>query len=195
MSHRSPHVVVIAGPNGSEKSTAAPDLLRDYLQINDFVNADVIAQGLSGFNSETVALEAGRIMLQRLKHLASRNTDFAFETTLASRTYAPWLRQLRKDGYHVHLLFLWLASEDMAVARVASRVAQGGHDIPEDVIRRRYQAGLSNFFSLYRPVVDEWRIYDNSGFDGYELVAEESVEYSLRIQKAEIWNTLKETYE
>lgn len=139
------HVVVIAGANGSGKSTAAPDLLRDYLEISEFVNADVIAQGLSGFNVDTVALEAGRIMLQRLRHLATQQVNFAFETTLASRTYARWLTQLRDDGYRVHLSFLWLPSEEMAVARVASRVERGGHDIPEDVIRRRYHAGLKNF--------------------------------------------------
>ena len=195
MSTDSRHVVVIAGPNGSGKSTAAPDLLRDYLQISEFVNADVIAQGLSGFNADAVALEAGRIMLQRLRQLATQQVNFAFETTLASRTYARWLTQLRDDGYRVHLIFLWLPSEEMAVARVASRVERGGHDIPEDVIRRRYHAGLKNFFSLYRPVVDEWRVYDNSGLDGYDLVAVESVEDSLRVQQAEIWNRLVETYE
>ncbi len=194
MSKTAPRVIVIAGPNGSGKSTAAPDLLRDYLQISEFVNADVIAQGLSGFNSDAMALGAGRIMLQRLKQLASQKSDFAFETTLATRTYARWLSQLRQDGYRVHLVFLWLPSEEMAVARVASRDQRGGHDIPEDVIRRRYHAGLRNFFSLYRPVVDEWRVYDNSGLDGYDLIAEESLRDSLHIQQAEIWNTLVETY-
>lgn len=194
MSESAPNVVVIAGPNGSGKSTAAPALLRDYLGITEFVNADVIAQGLSGFGSENVALRAGRIMLDRLKELAAEEVDFAFETTLASRTFATWLKDLQQAGYRTHLLFLWLPSAEMAVARVRSRVQRGGHDVPEDVVRRRYESGLRNFFSLYRPLVYAWRMYDNSSREGYSLIATESKDDSLFIEQETIWNPLVETY-
>ncbi len=194
MSEAAPNVVVIAGPNGSGKSTAAPALLRDYLGVIEFVNADVIAQGLSGFGAEHVALRAGRVMLERLRDLAAEEADFAFETTLASRTFAPWLGQLQQLGYRVHLLFLWLPAPEMAVARVASRVEIGGHDIPRDVIYRRYFAGLRNFFSLYRPLVDAWRMYDNSSRTGYELIAWQAEGNTLHVEQEVIWRQLVETY-
>jgi len=190
-----PNVVVIAGPNGSGKSTAAPALLRDYLGIGEFVNADVIARGLSGFASENVALQAGRVMLDRLKELASGKRDFAFETTLASRTFAPWLVELKRSGYQAHLLFLWLPSAEMAIARVASRVQRGGHHVPDDVIRRRYDAGLRNFFRLYLPIIDTWRLFDNSGSAGYELIAQESGGESLHIENQSVWDALSEKYQ
>ena len=154
INEQSPNVVVVAGPNGSGKSTAAPALFRDYLGITEFVNADVIAQGLSGFAAENAAMQAGRVMLERLRELARRNADFAFETTLASRTFAPRLEELRDAGYRTHLLFLWLPSPEMAVARVASRVQQGGHNVPDDIVIRRYHAGLRNSSRPYVPIVD-----------------------------------------
>jgi predicted ABC-type ATPase len=194
MSSCAPNVVLIAGPNGSGKSTAAPALLRDYLGITEFVNADVIAQGLSGFGSENVAMKAGRIMLDRMKELAAAEADFAFETTLASRTFAPWMEELRQAGYCAHLLFLWLPSAEMAVARVRSRVQRGGHDVPEDVVRRRYGAGLRNFFSLYRPLVNAWRMYDNSSREGYTLIASESGGDPLHIEQSGIWNSIVGAY-
>ncbi len=195
MTSNSPNVVVIAGPNGSGKSTAAPTLLRDYLGLVEFVNADVIAQGLSGFGSEQVSLQAGRIMLKRLTDLATRQADFAFETTLASRSFAPRLRQLQADGYRVHLLFLWLPSPEMAIARVASRVQRGGHHVPDEVVRRRYDAGLTNFFSMYRPFVDEWRIFDNSDGGGYEQIAQESRTGELQIENTAVWQRIEEQYQ
>jgi predicted ABC-type ATPase len=146
-----PHVFVIAGPNGAGKSTAAPALLRDLLGVAEYVNADLIAQGLSAFDPQSVAFQAGRVMLGRLRQLAARRRHFAFETTLATRGYLPWLRTLRADGFAFDLAFLWLPSPEMAVARVAERVCRGGHDVPEAVIRRRYARGLQNFFRLYRP--------------------------------------------
>lgn len=194
MSGTQPNAVIVAGPNGSGKSTAAPALLRDYLGITEFVNADVIAQGLSGFGSENVAMQAGRVMLDRLKELASRDADFAFETTLASRSFAPWLVELKRSGYQAHLLFLWLPSAEMAIARVASRVQRGGHHVAADVVSRRYDAGLRNFFRLYRPIVDTWRLFDNSGSEGYELIAQESSGESLHVENPDIWNELLEKY-
>jgi predicted ABC-type ATPase len=128
-SHR-PSVVILAGPNGAGKSTVAPALLHGALAVNEFVNADVIASGLSAFDPESAAIAAGRVMLSRIRELASQRVNFAFETTLASRSFAPWLRQLATSGYAVHLVYLWLPSADFAVERVAERVRAGGHNVP-----------------------------------------------------------------
>jgi predicted ABC-type ATPase len=157
-----PAIVVLAGPNGAGKSTAAPFLLRDALAVTEFVNADRIAQGLSAFNPDAVAMEAGRLMLARLEELARRRATFAFETTLASRSFAAWLRARRDEGYEVHLVFLWLPDPEAAVRRVAERVARGGHNVAHDVVRRRYKAGLRNFFALYQGLTTAWRMYDTS---------------------------------
>ncbi len=155
-----PDVVVIAGPNGAGKSTLAPALLRDTLHIFEYVNADTIAEGLSAFAPEDASFDAGRVMLGRLHDLAEEGKDFAFETTLASRHYAGWLEGLKTGGYRVSLTFLWLRSVDMAIERVAERVRSGGHSIPEETIRRRYERGLKNLFELYIPVTNAWRIFN-----------------------------------
>ena len=157
-----PLVVVIAGPNGAGKSTTSQRLLRGALAVNEFVNADTIAQGLSAFKPESVAIAAGRLMLARLRTLAEDRVSFAFETTLAGRNFAPWLEGLRGSGYRVHLTFFSLSSPDLAVQRVAERVRRGGHHVPEDVVRRRFTAGLRNFFVLYQHVADTWEMFDNS---------------------------------
>jgi predicted ABC-type ATPase len=143
-----PNVIVIAGPNGAGKSTLAPALLRDTLHIPDFVNADTIAEGLSAFAPEDASFEAGRVMLGRLKELAEAKKEFAFETTLATRFYAEWIGRLKSDGYHANLVFLWLDTVDLAIERVAARVRSGGHSIPEETIRRRFDRGLNNLFEL-----------------------------------------------
>lgn len=163
--------MILAGPNGAGKSTAAPDLLQDALSVNEFVNADVIARGLSAFDPDSAAIAAGRVMLARLHDLADQRASFAFETTLASRSFAPWLRDLRASGYAVHLFFLWLPSADLAVQRVAQRVTAGGHHLPEDTVRRRYHTGIRNFFTLYQPFATSWALYDCSGPKA-KLVAE-----------------------
>ena len=194
MNQQSPNVVVVAGPNGSGKSTAAPSLLRDYLGITEFVNADIIAQGLSAFGSENVAMQAGRVMLERLENLAGEQLDFAFETTLASRSFAPWLQKLRTAGYRAHLLFLWLPTPEMAVARVASRVQQGGHNVPEDVVIRRYHAGLRNLLRLYRPIVDAWMVFDNSRSEGYELIAAGRKGAEIVVTNKAIWKSIEKEY-
>ena len=133
-----PQVVVLGGSNGAGKTTASRAVLRDVYQIGTFVNADFIAQGLNGFDPQTVALQAGRLMLNRLQELADEQQDFAFETTLSGKTYAPWLRKLRAAGYRVALLYYWLESADLAIARVATRVRRGGHHVPDDTVRQRW---------------------------------------------------------
>jgi predicted ABC-type ATPase len=190
-----PLVVVVAGANGSGKSTTAPHLLRDALKVTEFVNADPIAAGLSAFRPESVAIAAGRIMLSRMRQLATARENFAFETTLASRSLAPWLAELRCRGYDVHLLFLWLPSAELAASRVAERVRLGGHDIPTDTVRRRYRAGLRNFFRLYLPLANGWQLFDNSASGLPRRIAAGEGKKLRVIDDAEIWHRLKETYD
>ncbi len=166
-----PTVIVLGGSNGAGKTTASRSVLAETLNTMTFVNADIIAQGLSGFHPESVAIEAGRIMLQRLHALAAERANFAFETTLSGRYYAVWLRGLREDGYAVHLVYFWLASADVAVLRVAERVRAGGHDVPEATVRQRYHRSVQNFFRLYRPVASTWQVYDNSEYGRPRLIA------------------------
>jgi predicted ABC-type ATPase len=162
MSEAAPQVIIIAGPNGAGKTTLAPFLLRDKLGVLEYVNADPIALGLSGFDPASVALQAGRVMLNRLHELAEQRKTFAFETTLAAKHYAGWIKKLRNEGYAFQLMFLWLRSADLAVERVRERVRAGGHDVAEQIIRRRYDSGLKNFWRLYQPLADAWSVYDNS---------------------------------
>jgi predicted ABC-type ATPase len=190
-----PLLVVVAGPNGSGKSTAAPRLLRDALAVREFVNADPIAAGLSAFRPESVAIAAARIMLARVRALAAAQTDFAFETTLASRSFAHWLAGLQRNGYHVHLVFLWLRSAELAVTRVAERVRLGGHDVPAAVVRRRYQAGLINFFQLYLPLANSWQLFDNSDPPGPRPVAAGEGSAVRMIGDGETWRRLKERFD
>jgi predicted ABC-type ATPase len=156
-------IVIIAGPNGAGKTTFAQEFLPLEAGCPDFVNADLIARGLSPFAPEKAAFEAGRIMLDLITRKVARGENFAFETTLSGRNYANRIPRWRKAGYHVKLIFLSLPSADLAVARVRARVAQGGHRVPEDVIRRRFSSGLVNFHAIYRPLADSWILYDNSG--------------------------------
>lgn len=156
-------VIIIAGPNGAGKTTFAREFLPNEAGCPVFVNADLIAAGLSPFAPERAAIQAGRLMLQELdRHFAARGS-FAFETTLSGRAYLRAIERWQAAGYRVKLIFLKLASADEAVARVAQRVKQGGHNIPEPVIRRRFVAGVENFEQNYAPIVDAWALYDNSG--------------------------------
>jgi predicted ABC-type ATPase len=157
-----PDIFVIAGPNGAGKSTSARSILPDFLDCSEFVNADDIARGLSAFRPEGVALLAGRLMWKRLNQLARQRESFAFETTLSSKTFVPWLRQRQSEGFDVHLLYLWLPSPDLAIARVAARVRAGGHSVPETDIRRRYWRGRDNLLELFMPLASTWEVYDNS---------------------------------
>jgi predicted ABC-type ATPase len=158
-----PNVYIVAGPNGAGKSTFARLFLPDYADCREFVNADLIAAGLSPFNPESVAIEAGRIMLERIGTLSRARADFGFETTLAGRGIAPLLKDLRTEGYRAHLFFLWLPNPELALTRVRDRVLAGGHRIPEETVRRRFTRGLSNLFGLYKPLLDSLLLLDNSG--------------------------------
>ena len=188
MPSKKPNLIVIAGPNGAGKSTTAPSLLKGILEVTEFVNADLIAQGLSGFRPEGAVFHAGRIMLERIHYLARKRVDFAFETTLASRTFAPWIAELLETGYVFHLLFLWLPDEDFAVARVSERVRMGGHDVLEETVRRRYRAGLRNFFHFYQTLTNTWRFYNNSDPSGPRFISAGSGRRCDVIKDIEIWD-------
>jgi predicted ABC-type ATPase len=185
-----PHVAVIAGPNGAGKSTVAPVLLGGHPGIVNFVNADVIARGLSALDPESVAIQAGRIMLDRLNELARQRADFAFETTLASRSFAPWLTRLIEDGYVLELVYLWIGDPDLCVARVASRVQAGGHYVADDIVRRRYAGGLRNFFSLYRCLAEIWQFHDNSDVERRRLIAKGEHDVTQVVHDEQLWQEI-----
>jgi len=161
--NRSPILYVVAGPNGAGKTTFAKRFLPHYARCLDFINPDLIAGGLSPFAPERVRLEAGRLMLMRMHQYASAGRSFAIETTLAGRSYLPMFKRLKARSYSMHLFYLWLPSVDLAIQRVADRVRQGGHNIPESDIRRRFSKSLHNLLQLYRPVFGSLHFFDNSG--------------------------------
>jgi predicted ABC-type ATPase len=165
-----PQVAVLGGINGAGKTTASHRILREALRIPLFTNADTLARGLNAFDPESEAVKAGRIMLEHLRELAAARRSFAFETTLAARTYARWLEELRREGYAVHLFYFWLDCPELAIQRVADRVRAGGHHVSEETIRRRYSRSVRNFLELYRPIATTWQVYDNSS-GGSRLIA------------------------
>lgn len=155
-------VHIIAGPNGSGKTTFAKKYLPKFAKCKEFVNADLLAAGLSPFSPETAAIKAGRLMLERIDQLQRKRVEFAFETTLSGRTYVNLIESLKESGYQINLYFLWMPSFEACAARVADRVKQGGHNIPRAVIKRRFQSGLNNLFGLHRPLLDRWMLFDAS---------------------------------
>jgi predicted ABC-type ATPase len=185
------HVIVVGGPNGAGKTTWAMRRLPDVLTIRDFVNADEIARGLSPFDPESSALAAGRVMITRLNELISAGHNFAFETTCSGRGHARFLEKCRANGYRVTLVFLWLPSAEVALARVARRISQGGHRIPDDIIVRRYAAGLRNMRYLYLPLADIALIYDNSD-DSDALIAARHLDGPFMIHDQARWSQIEE---
>lgn len=161
-SSQQPILYIIAGPNGAGKTTASFNVLPTLLNCREFVNADEIARGLSPFDVESVAIQAGKLMLERIEFLLKQGQTFAIETTLATTSYTNLVSRAQGLGYEVHLLFFWLSSPEVAYERVARRVEEGGHNIPRGVIERRYWRGLKNLFEKFIPIVDYWAIYDNN---------------------------------
>ncbi len=153
---------IIAGCNGAGKTTASFTILPEFMQCEEYVNADEIARGLSPFHPERVPVEAGKLMISRMTEFLKKGVTFAVETTLSTHSYVNLIKRAHKAGYTVELFFLWLSSADVAVRRVAKRVAEGGHNIPEDVIRRRYDAGIRNLIETYSQIVDRWILIDNN---------------------------------
>lgn len=183
---------IIAGCNGAGKTTASYTILPDILNCNEFVNADEIARGLSPFNPDKSSFQAGRLMLKRIKELMKAGNDFAFETTLATKSYKNFVVEAKENGYEVTLLFFFLESPEMAIKRVKIRVEEGGHNIPENVIKRRYENGLKNFFGIFKPIVDSWTFIDIS--DGtYNIVADGNSSFE-KIENEKIWKSLNAKY-
>ncbi len=184
--NRQPQVYIIAGPNGSGKTTFASKFLPKYADCPSFINADTIARGLAGFSPDAVALRAGRILLEQIEAYAKKRIDFAFETTLSGTNHLLRLRNRKEAGYAIHLFFLWIPDVRLSLARIASRVKMGGHNIPEEVVRRRFHKGIKNFFQHCRTVVDSWMLFDNSGSTP-QFIAEEK-RGELRILDKELYD-------
>lgn len=176
---------IIAGCNGAGKTTASYTILPEIWKCKEFVNADEIARGISPFNPDSVAFRAGRIMLERIDELLANGESFSIETTLSTRSYVSLVRKAQAQGYIVNLLFFWLNSPELAIQRVAKRVNEGGHNIPTDVIIRRYQRGIDNFFKLYKDIVDFWTLVDNASNPRIVVADQET------IYNEELYNIIK----
>jgi predicted ABC-type ATPase len=187
------NLYIIAGCNGAGKTTASFTVLPEMLKCREFVNADEIAAGISPFNPEGVAIQAGRLMIDRIIQLLKDGETFAFETTLATRSYVKLIQQAKKRGYFVTLLFFSLSTPEQAQRRVAQRVSMGGHNIPSDVIVRRYEAGLQNLFQLYMPVCDYWTLYDNSNCPAIRIASGFGTE-KIEVLDKERYQTLYKKY-
>lgn len=190
-----PNLFLIAGPNGAGKTTTHGKILSDGRRVDAFVNADQIAADLRDAGVASTDIRAGRLMLERVAELAEQRRDIAFEMTLASRSLRRRIDRMQRTGYLVHLVYLWLPSADMAVARVAARVKAGGHSVPEPVIRRRFERSLGNFFNAYRPVADSWLMLDNSLETGPRPIAWRNVGGPVQIVRDGPWGRLRRTYE
>jgi predicted ABC-type ATPase len=186
-----PNLYIIAGCNGAGKTTASFTVLPEMLNCDEFINADEIARGLSPFNPDKAAIDAGRLMLSKIDRLISNNKDFAFESTLATRSYSNTILRAKESGYAVTLVFFWLDSVDLAIERVKTRVLEGGHDIPKEVIIRRYFSGLSNLFNIYIPICDYWMIFNNS-VSPSELIAEGYSNKDVEIKNISTFDTIKQ---
>ena len=188
-----PDFYLFGGPNGAGKTTLAMKILPE-LGCREFVNADAIARALSPFNVESVAFQSGVLMMKRLRELASKNISFGTESTLSARAWVPFIKECRASGYTFNLIYVWLPDPEMNIARVAARVAAGGHDIPEETIRRRYQAGQKNFVELYKPLADTWRIFNNSDFSE-SLIATGGYQQETNILDDEVWRRIHAGYD
>jgi predicted ABC-type ATPase len=184
-----PNLYVIGGANGSGKTTISLSLLPTLLGVFEYVNADAIAAGLSPLNPEAMAMQSGRLMVKRIRALADAQSNFAFETTLAAKSFVPFLRECKHKSYTINLMYFWLRGPDLAVERVARRVASGGHSIPEADIRRRYERGLRNLFNLYLPLCDGWMVFENSD-PAPRLIAEAIMSEPPRIYNEGIWQEI-----
>jgi len=186
------NLYIISGCNGAGKTTASYTVLPEILNCNNFVNAYEIARGLSPFNPDKVAIQAGKLMLNQINNFLELGNSFGFETTLATKSYKNFINKAKQKGYKITLLFFWLRTTHLAIKRVETRVKEGGHNIPKEVIIRRYNYGLSNFFNIFEPIVDEWLFIDNSG-EPYEIIAEGN-NNTQQIHNNEIWTILLNNY-
>jgi len=185
-----PNLYIIAGPNGAGKTTASYTILPEILNCKEFINADEIAKGISPFQPETVSILAGRIMLERINELLNQQVDFAIETTLTTLSYRKTIELARRKGYQITLLYFWLNDVKLAIERVKIRVSEGGHNIPEDVIIRRYYKGIYNLYNTFIGLSDYWSVLDNS-YQSNTLIAEGIADSEITIYDTEIWKIIK----
>lgn len=188
----SPKAYIIAGPNGAGKTTFARDFLPSFATCRNFINVDLIAQGLSPFAPEAAAFRAGRLVLDEIAEQVRRRVDFGFETTLSGRGHLNLVRDLRNQGYRIHIFFVWLSNANLAVSRIRDRVLEGGHNVPEVDARRRFDRSLRNFLLDYRPLAHVWVLFDNSAVKPEIIALEEDGE--LRIINIEAYSLLLERY-
>jgi len=173
------NVYIIAGPNGSGKTTFARKFLPNYAKCEHFINADLIAQGLSPFSPRIAAMKAGRLVLGEIHGLADRGLDFAFETTLAGKSYLSFLKSLKEKNYSIHLFFLWVPNTELALARIKERVKDGGHDVPAIDVKRRFDRGIYNLLKFYRPLLNTLMLFDNSDATPCLIAEEKEGELSV----------------
>ena len=185
-----PRLYIVSGCNGAGKTTASYTLLPEMLECRQFVNSDEFAKGLSPFNPEGASIQASRFMLMRIRYLLQRKEDFGIETTLATRSLLNTVRAVQAEGYYVTVLYFWLNSPDLAVKRVKARVAAGGHNIPEETVRRRYRVGINYFFNDYAPICDRWILADNSQVP-FKVVAEGGKARPLIIKDSDTFEKIK----
>jgi len=187
-----PNVYIIAGPNGAGKTTFAREFLPNYADCRNFINADLIAEGLSPLSPETAAIRAGRLMLEEVSLAMQRGIDFGFETTLSGRGHLNLVRRLKKRGYAIHFFYLWIPSVELALSRIRERVSRGGHDVPEPVVRRRFERSIRNFLTIYRLLASRWIVFDNSEISLSVIASQE--EGKLLVINTKLYNDLIEGY-
>jgi predicted ABC-type ATPase len=188
----SPNVYIVAGPNGAGKTTFAREFLPNYADCRNFINADLIAQGISPFSPESAAYRAGKLVLKEIDRFARRRDDFGFETTLSGRSYLRLLRELKDAGYQVSIFFLWLPTAELALSRIRQRVLVGGHDVPELDVRRRVDRSIKNFLTNYRHLADEWILFDNLSVPPLVIASEQNAE--LKVINPYAYNNLTQAY-
>ena len=182
------NIYIIAGPNGSGKTTFAKKFLPLYAHCENFINADLIAQGLSPFSPSIAAMKAGRLVLDQIRDFAGKGLNFAFETTLSGKTYASFFKAIKNKGYRIYLFFLWIPNASLALGRIKDRVASGGHDVPTTDVRRRFRRSVENFFKIYEPLLDSWMLFDNS--EEIPRLVAERVGGKLSIKDAQLFNKI-----
>ena len=181
---------IIAGPNGSGKTTFAIEFLPEYVQCPNFINADMIAHGLSPFSPGAAAIKAGKLVLEQINKFANQGADFAFETTLSGKSYLNLFKALKEKGYKIHIFFLWIPDVNLAITRIKNRVSQGGHDVPQQDVIRRFKRSISNFFKLYQPYADSWMLFNNADLNPI-LIAERK-NGKIRIINEKSYNIIKD---
>ena len=185
------NIYIIAGSNGSGKTTFAKKFLPDYVKCKNFINADLIAQGLSPFSPQVAAMKAGRLVLEQIQDFVRKNVDFAFETTLAGRSYIRLLKDIKTKKYYLHLFYLWIPTPELAIGRIKDRIASGGHDVPAQDVKRRFYRGTYNLFKYYKPLLNSWLLFDNS--DSVPRLIAEEKDGEITVRNKELFeNILKE---